>query len=178
MNPTLKRNLVLVLAVALLATLALPTIAERADDAKRKSKNGKTEGTIDGVGIVLEYGMPKVKERDLWGGLVPYGKVWRTGADEATTLTLDKAAVVGGKNVAAGTYSLFTIPAEGEWTIILNSRANQWGAYEYDKGQDVARFKATPAESDHVEEMKFVVDGDSIVFHWGTTMVPFTVAAN
>ena len=112
--------------------------AQRGDDAERASKNGSTECEIDGVGIVVDYGRPSVKDRNVWGGLVPYGEVWRTGADEATTVTLAADAMVEGESLAVGTYSLFTIPGEGEWTVIFNKTAKQWGAFRYDDGSPAA----------------------------------------
>ncbi len=167
----------MLLSLLVLTLVALPMLAERADDADRKSKNGKTEGTIDGVEITLEYGRPNVKGRDIWGGLVPHGKVWRTGADEATTISFSSDVTIGGETLAAGTYGLFTIPGEGEWTFIFNTVADQWGAYEYDAGKDALRVTATPAESEHVESMDFTIDGSSVTLRWEKLAVGFEVAA-
>lgn len=163
------------LALGLIA--ALPLAAQRGDDSKQVSKNGKTEATIGGVGVVVEYGRPLVKERKIWGALVPYGKVWRTGANEATTLTLDRDATVGGQRVAKGTYSLFTIPTESGWTVILNRVAKQWGSYEYDEKQDAARIAATPRATEHVEALDFVAEGGELVLRWEKVAVPIAIAA-
>jgi len=152
-------------------------LAERGDDADRPSKNGKTEGTIDGVGVVLEYGRPNVKGRTIWGGLVPYGKVWRTGANEATTITFSADVTVEGEKLAAGTYGLFTLPGKDEWVVIFNKVANQWGAFEYDAGQDALRVTVAPqASEENVEAMDFVIDGSSVVLRWEKLTVPFKVA--
>jgi hypothetical protein len=165
-------------ALALLLTLtALPALAQRGDDADRASKNGKTTGTLDGVAVTVEYGRPNVKERKIWGGLVPYDKVWRTGANEATTISFDKAVTIEGEPLPAGTYSLFTIPTEGDWTVIFNKTAQQWGAYDYDAGQDALRVSVTPREGEHVETMDFVLEGDEVVLRWAGLEVPFRVAA-
>lgn len=161
----------------LVAAATLPTAAERGDDAKRKSKNGRTQGTIDGVAITLEYGRPNVNGRRIWGGLVPYDSVWRTGADEASTITFASDVVVQGEELAAGTYGLFTIPGETEWTIIFNEIAEQWGAFGYDRGRDALRVTATPRPGRHVEAMDFAIDGSSVVLRWETLEVPFEVAA-
>ena len=169
--------------IALLTALAcllvvLPALAEREDDAERKSKNGKTAGTVDGVSVVVEYGRPQVKDREIWGALVPYDKVWRTGADEATTVTFGGKVKVGGKTLDAGTYSLFTIPAEsGDWTVVLNSVAEQWGAYDYDPAKDVVRFEVKPEDAEWTEELTFTVDDDHVVLHWGKVKLPFAVSA-
>jgi hypothetical protein len=151
--------------------------AQRGDDTERVSKNGKLEGTIDGVNLVLEYGRPKVKERVIWGELVPFDKVWRTGANEANTFTIDKDITVEGEKLAAGTYSLFTIPGKEEWTVIFNTVAKQWGSMRYDESKDALRVTVKPAAADHVEEMTFHIHGNQVVLHWEKLSVGFTVAA-
>lgn len=165
----------LAFAVALLAAPAV--FAERGDDSNRASKNGKTTGTVDGVAVTLEYGRPNVKGRKIFGGLVPYGKVWRTGADEATTITFGGDVAVEGQPLAAGTYSLFTIPGEGAWTVIFNNTAEQWGAFNYDAAQDALRVEVEPRSGEAVESMDFVLDGDRVVLRWAGVEVPFSVAA-
>ena len=159
---------------ALLVT-ALPAVAQRGDDADRASKNGKVEGTIDGVMVTLEYGRPNVKGREVWGGLVPYGTVWRTGADEATTITFSADVEIGGEKLAAGAYGLFTLPGENEWIVIFNKVAQQWGAFRYDAGQDALRVTASPGSADHVEAMEFTVEGSSVVLRWEKLAVAFEV---
>ncbi len=160
-----------------LALIALPVLAGRADDANRKSKNGKTEGTIDGVEITVEYGRPNVNERKIWGGLVPDGKVWRTGADEASTISFSADVTIGGEKLAAGTYTLFTIPGENEWVFIFNTVGGQWGAFEYDDDKDARRVKAKPRAVEHVESMDFVIEGSSVMLRWEKLAVGFEVAA-
>ena len=107
--------------------------------SQRKSPHESTSGTIAGKKITVEYGRPYKKGRKIFGGLEPLGKVWRTGADEATTFTTEADLMVGEIHVPAGTYSLFTIPDDGKWTLVLNKTAKQWGAFEYDQGQDLGR---------------------------------------
>lgn len=85
------------------------------------------------------YSRPQTRDREIFGKLVPYGEVWRTGANEATEITLYQDMLVAGKTIKKGTYTLFTIPQENEWTIILNNSTNIWGAYDYHVEQDVAR---------------------------------------
>jgi hypothetical protein len=152
--------------------------AQRGDDAERASKNGRTEGEIDGVGIVIEYGRPSVKGREIWGSLVPYGQVWRTGADEATTITLASDAMIQGGHLPAGTYALFTIPGEEEWTVIFNKTGKQWGAFRYDSGEDALRVTAEPTTGEHVETMEFVIEGDAIVLRWAELVLPLSVAGH
>ncbi len=174
----LTRTIRLSLAALALAALTLPALAQRGDDADRKSKNGKTEGTIDGVEVVLEYGRPNVKGRQIWGSLVPYGQVWRTGADEATTFSVSADVTIGGKKLAAGTYALFTLPGEDGWVVIFNKAAEQWGAFGHDAGQDALRVEVTPRALDEpVEAMDFVIEGSAVVLRWEKLAVPFEVAA-
>jgi len=129
-------------ATMMALALALPLVAQRGDDSKRKSKNGKTEGTVAGVAVVVEYGRPSVGGRAIWGALVPYGQVWRAGADEATTISFDRDVKIEGQALPKGTYALFTIPGESSWTVIFSKTAKQWGAYDYDAKQDALREKA------------------------------------
>lgn len=155
---------------------ALPALAQREDDADRASKNGKVEGMIDGVTITLEYGRPKVKGRTIWGELVPYGKVWRTGADEATTITFSADVEIGGQKLAAGTYALFTEPGEQDWTVIFNKVAKQWGSFRHDAGQDALRVTVAPKPiGEHVEEMEFVIVDSWVALQWEKLAVPFEV---
>lgn len=172
----MNRSRCLALA-ALAALVALPAAAQRGDDATRKSKNGRAEGSAGGVQVVVEYGRPQVAGRAIWGGLVPYGEVWRTGADEATTVSFDRDVTIEGQRLAAGTYSLFTIPTDGAWTVILNKVAKQWGAYKYDAAQDALRVQATPRAHAHVEALEFAVEGDGLRMRWEKLELPIRVAA-
>ena len=169
-----KISLILVLAV-LVAGVAL---AERGDDSGRKSKNGHAEGTIDGVNVVVDYGRPSANGRDIWGGLVPLGKVWRTGADEATTITFDKDVTVEGTKVPAGTYALFTRPGEKESSIIFNSVAEQWGAFDHKADMDVATVNVANAASEHVETFEISVGDAAVTLSWAETSMSFAVAAD
>jgi hypothetical protein len=92
--------------------------------------------TVRTKNITITYGRPYKKGRDIYGALVPYGKVDRLGADENTTITFAKDATFGGKPIKAGTYAMFAIPTETKWTIILNGNSKQWGAFDYDKNKD------------------------------------------
>jgi hypothetical protein len=104
--------------------------------------------------ITLTYSRPNVKGRKIFGGLEPYDKVWRTGANAATTITLTEAVKIEGQDLPAGEYGLFTIPNQNEWTIIFNKTPKQWGAYEYKQSDDVLRIKVKPrAVKDVVETL-------------------------
>lgn len=94
--------------------------------------------------ITLNYARPNSKERKIFGSLVPYDQVWRTGANNATSITFSDEVIIDGKNIPAGTYGLFTIPGKKEWTIILNKNSKQWGSYAYDEKDDLLRFQVKP----------------------------------
>lgn len=126
--------------------------------------------------ITINYNSPSVKGRTIYGNLVPYDKVWRTGANGSTKITLTKQVMIQGQRLAAGTYSIFTIPGEKEWTFIFNTVAEQWGAYDYDKSKDALRVTATPEVSkESVEAMRFVKQDFNIVFEWANLSVPLKV---
>lgn len=163
----------LVAAVSLVAT---PVFAQRGDDANRRSKNGRTEGSVAGAQVTIEYGRPSTAGREIWGALVPYGRVWRTGADEATTVAIDRDLLVEGERLPAGTYALFTIPTEGSWTVIFNRVAEQWGAFRYDSGQDALRVEVTPRPHESVETFEIAIEGEAIVLRWAELEVPVTLA--
>lgn len=130
---TAFRAILLTAAALGVATLVL------AQAKKRASPHETVSATIAGKAISIEYGRPYMKGRKIMGGLVPFGEVWRTGADEATTLTTAADLMIGGAHVPAGTYSLFTLPTEKGWTLIVNKTAKQWGAFKYDQAQDLGR---------------------------------------
>jgi len=102
--------------------------------------------------IILTYSRPNVKGRKIFGYTEPYNAVWRTGANAATTITFTDDVTLEGHKVAAGEYSLFSIPGESEWTIILNKTANQWGAYDYKAADDYLRFTIKPIKIDEKVE--------------------------
>ncbi|MFN4087302.1 MAG: DUF2911 domain-containing protein [Spirosomataceae bacterium] len=130
--------------------------------------------TVETSNAKLTYGQPSKKGREIFGKLVPYGQVWRTGANEATTIEFKKEVTFGGKKVKAGTYSLFTIPGESEWTFILNSELGQWGAYKYNeiKGKNVAEVKVkSTTNATEVEKMTFNLDDSNLSLMWDKVKV-------
>jgi len=119
------------------ATLAMARPPQQ-DKSKRPSPHDSTEVTLKGKKITIEYGRPYLKGRKVGQELAPYGKVWRTGADEATALTTETDLTIGGVKVPAGKYTLYTLPSEGTWKLIINKETGQWGT-KYDESQDLAR---------------------------------------
>jgi hypothetical protein len=102
--------------------------------------------------ISITYSRPNVKGRVIFGGINPYGQVWRTGANEATTINFTENVIIEGHSVPAGSYSLFTIPGEDMWTVILNKTVKQWGAYSYKETDDFLRFQVKPIHLDEKRE--------------------------
>lgn len=126
---------------------------------ERASPHEEVSAAINGKKITISYGRPFKKGRVIFGGLEPWGKVWRTGADEATTFTTEADLMVGPLHVVAGTYSLFTIPNEKEWTLVLNKEAKQWGAFKYNQAMDYGRAAMKVARtSAPVEQLTISID--------------------
>jgi len=136
--------------------------------------------TDDGPKVKVVYSRPQKNDRVIFGDLVPYGKVWRTGANEATEITFMEDVTFGGEEVEAGTYTLFTIPSEDEWEVMLNSQLNQWGAYRMQEDRNVATTAVKPANLDEPVEAFTIafreVDGGAhLVMAWDQTMVEVPV---
>ena len=129
------------------------------DKSKRPSPPAVTKASIGDLSVTIDYSSPAVKGRPLWGGLVPNGEIWRTGANEATVFEVSQNVVINGEELAAGKYGLFTIPGEGEWTVIFNTVWDQWGAFNYEDGKDALRITVpTNEEVEAKEGLEFQVD--------------------
>jgi Protein of unknown function (DUF2911) len=167
--------------LALLGVFATAVLFAQADKSKRASPPATATGTIDGATITINYSSPGVKGRKIWGGLVPYDKVWRAGANEATIFETSKDIMVEGKKLPAGKYSLYAIPNEKEWVIIFNSKTGQWGikmdgSTTEDPGNDVLRVTVKPKKSAAFNErMKFVVGKHDFALEWENLEVPVMV---
>ena len=171
-------------SVAIAALVAVSAAPLGAQDAKAPiaSPRDTSRVTVSGAHLLVDYGRPSKRGRAIYGGLVPWGKVWRTGANAATTFVTDKPLVIGGKAVPAGTYTLYTVPNQsGPWLLVVNKQTKQWGT-EYHEDQDLARIPLTTASiSAPVEQ--FTIDlgaqgsGGVIGLVWDTTRasVPFQV---
>ncbi|MGZ5446343.1 MAG: DUF2911 domain-containing protein [Thermoanaerobaculia bacterium] len=169
------RKTLIAALVLLTATTAMAQV--RSPRPSPKSSLMQVVGLTD---ITINYNRPGVKGRQIWGALVPYDKVWRTGANEATTIELSDDVWINGNKLAKGLYSLHTIPTAGDWTVIFNSVAEQWGSYSYDAAKDALRIQVKPETADHREWMSFEIpemttDTAKIVLRWEKIAVPFTV---
>lgn len=140
-----------------------------AANAQEKPSPAKTaEGMVGDAKITINYSSPAVKGRMIWGDLVPMNEVWRAGANEATTFTTTKDITVEGQKLPAGTYGFFIIPSEtGQSTFIFNKVAKQWGAFDYDKAQDVLRVQVPSGEGSSMEErLVYEVKPSSFEIRW------------
>ncbi len=130
--------------------------------------------------VEISYHRPGVKGRKIFGAMLPWGEVWRLGANEATTIRFATDVKVEGRGVPAGTYALFAIPGPERWTLILNKQAKQWGAFRYKPAEDLLRFDVQPRSGPFIEWMGFAIDPQSrskavVEMAWDTVRVPFTV---
>ena len=130
------------ISILSLSLLFLAGIAVAQEAKKPLSPPAKAEATLNGKKITIDYSAPSKRGRAIMGELVPYGQVWRTGANAATKLTTEGDLMIGSVHVPAGTYTLYTIPGEKEWTLIVNKQTGQWGT-KYDETQDLGRTKLT-----------------------------------
>lgn len=133
--------------------------AYKNDKAGRPSPPATAASQIGNAIVSIQYSQPSVKNRKIWGNLVRYGKIWRTGANEANVLETDQPVTINGDTLAPGKYALFTIPSEREWVVIINNIYDQWGAYDYDQKEDAMRIGIEPSFVDELQErMTFTID--------------------
>jgi len=143
------------------------------------SPRDSTKGKAGEANVTIVYNSPSVKGRTVWGKLVPYGQVWRAGANEATQFITDKDIEIGGKVLPAGHYSFFAIPSENKWTIIFNKVAKQWGAFEYSPQEDALRVDVVPHKLENTNErLVYKIDDEKILLTWEKIAVPIYVKAH
>jgi Protein of unknown function (DUF2911) len=171
----MKKNLSIVLAALFLMFVSSNTFAQ---DAKKAvaSPAAKATAKVGAANINISYNQPAVKGRKIWGDLVPFDKVWRTGANGATVFETDKDVKIEGKVLKAGKYALFTIPTAKDWTIIFNKKSDQWGSYDYKEKDDALRVSVkSEATKDLVESMTFVIKDNKVKLTWEKLAVSFKV---
>jgi hypothetical protein len=167
-----------ILFTSLIAIICFGTFAQD-DKSKMPSPPASVTGKIGDANLTIKYHQPAVKGRKVWdstGELAPYGKVWRTGANNATTFEIDKDIKVEGKTLEKGKYGLFTIPGEKEWVIIFNSKPAQWGAYSYKEADDVLRVTVPAGKSASFNERFLIaLDKNVVNLSWENVKVGFKV---
>lgn len=170
----MKQILRLSCTLLLLGAVLLSATAQD-DRSKRPSPPAEVRGTINGADITITYSSPAVKGREIWGALVPYDVIWRTGANEATTFSTSKDILVNGGSLPSGRYALFTISGKEKWTVIFNAEPDQWGAFDYKKINDVLRVEATPTTGEFQERMQFMIEGDQVILAWENLRLPLKI---
>lgn len=163
----------IITAICGVAALGQVTIPRESNMQEKSQMIGDTK-------ISVSYHRPNVKGRKIWGGLVPYNEVWRTGANNATVFETPIDLLVNGQKLPAGKYALFTLPTEGDWTVIFNKNWNQWGAFTHQPNDDVLKIQVTPRRSEFHETMtiefdKVVGSTAEVSIRWENLAVPFTV---
>jgi hypothetical protein len=171
------------LGVGLLTlALAVPALGQEFT-TPRPSPNAKVQQTVGTTELSVSYSRPGVKGRVIWGALVPYGKPWRTGANEATQFTCADDVTVEGQKLAAGTYAIATVPTPAQWTVAFWKRPESKGALDYDSKYDVLRVTVTPVAADSVERLQFTFDdpgADAVTLNlrWEKLSVPLRITVD
>lgn len=177
-----KKSILLLLwaAAFILITSSTISYAQQKEEKVRISPKASVSQTVGFTDVTISYSRPGVKGRKIWGDLVPYDKVWRAGANEATKITFSTDVMVEGKKLSAGSYGFFVIPGKKEWTLIFNKVADQWGAFEYNEAEDVLRINVKPEKNSFIEWLRYGITKTSdsaaiISLEWEKLKVPFKV---
>lgn len=169
----------LCLGMTLAVTAACGQMMQQ-DKSKRPSPAAKATADLGGgKSVTVDYSSPKKKGRTIYGGLVPYGEVWRTGANEATTLTTNADLNINGTVVPAGTYTVFTIPEKDKWTLIISKKTGEWGTDYPGKENDLARIPMKVSTLPTAVEdftISFGPNGSTLNIDWDTTRASVPVA--
>jgi hypothetical protein len=168
------------LSLFFLLNLASENELKAQNDKVRISPKAEVMQVVGFTEVRISYSRPGVKSRQIWGGLVPYNKVWRAGANEATKITFSTDIMIEGKKLLAGAYSFFAIPTEKDWTLIFNKVSDQWGAFEYNEAEDALRVAVKPEKNEHEEWLRYSItktsDSSAVVkLEWEKLKIPFKV---
>jgi hypothetical protein len=184
----LNRNVMAMVILAGAIALVMPSQLSAQNQTPglnltRASPQAKIAQRVGVTDIEIVYHRPGVNEREIWGTVVPYGQVWRTGANENTLITFGTDVTVEGQALAAGTYGLHTLPGEEEWQIIFSNDTTAWGSFSYDESRDALRVTVKPENGPHEERMSFTFDDPSndsttVSIRWVDLRVPFKVAVD
>ena len=170
----IKVSIILMLVLVGVSNLFAQTVLPRASQRQTVSQ------TVGDTTVSIVYHRPNIKAREVWGGIVPYGEVWRTGANENTTFEISNDVKINGQVLPKGKYGLHTIPTKDSWTIIFNKVNNEWGSFNYDAKQDALRVTVKPTVGEFKETMTIDFDNvaettTNIVIAWEKLRVPFTL---
>lgn len=176
-----KRILFAILAIGALIVTASESYAQNILNLPRASQHAVVTQRVGITDVSINYSRPLVNNRQIWGKLVPYGQVWRAGANENTTIEFTDAVSVEGKLLAKGTYGLHMIPNQDEWTVILSKNATSWGSFSYKQDEDALRVTVKPQPGEFREALTYDFDDvkpDStlVTLRWEKVSVPFRVS--
>lgn len=172
------------LALPLAALLAAaPALAQRQLTTPRVSPHARVMQAVGLTDLTVDYHRPAVNGRTVWGDLVPFGEVWRAGANENTVFTTTTDIEVEGEPLPAGSYGLHTIPTDGDWTVIFSTVDHAWGSYSYDPAEDALRVTVTPRPGPTTERLAFRFDdpsdtGATLVLSWDELEVPVQITVD
>lgn len=167
--------------IALILMVVFTTTNIIAQELPQPSPAAKVEQRIGLTDVTVEYSRPSVKNRTIWGDLVPFDKIWRTGANASTLVTFSDDVKIDGQALKAGTYAFFTIPAKGaDWTVMFNSVTDGWGAGKYDKANDVLTLSTTPIKGMYQESLRFSIEkltgtSGSLVLAWDVVAIDLKI---
>lgn len=167
----------------LTGTILIATMNLSAQDLPVPSPSAEVEQRVGLTDVKITYSRPSVKDRKIFGGLVPYDKMWRTGANKATAMSFSTDVEIAGNKLAAGTYAIFTIPGENEWEIIFNNNTEQWGTSAHKDEEDVLKVKVKSQTAEFTESMLFYFDhlrdeSATINLQWEKTKVSIPVSVD
>ncbi|MGO8968858.1 MAG: DUF2911 domain-containing protein [Myxococcaceae bacterium] len=173
---SLALGFLLVGAPSALAQAPLLTLPEPSPSASVTQRVGLTD-------ITIAYHRPAVGKRTIWGELVPYGEVWRAGANQNTTISFSSPVTIGGKKLSAGTYGFHMLPTEKDWTIILSTVATAWGSFSYDEKEDAVRLMVKPAPADFEESLEYRFENPTensvtVVLRWEKLQIAFPISVD
>lgn len=145
------------------------------DKSKRPSPPDQVSATIDAATVTIDYSQPSVKGRDIFGGLIPYGNIWRTGANEASWIEVSADVKIQGKDLPKGKYGLYTVPGEKEWTIVFSKNWEHWGTAYSGEENDALRVTAKSGSTTATEKLTISIDGNTVSIAWDKTKVDFKI---
>jgi len=174
----MKKNICFYLCLSFMLFFVFSSYAQ--ENKIRVSPKASVMQAVGFTEVTINYSRPGVKGRTIWGELVPYNKVWRAGANEATTISFSTDVTIEGKGLPAGTYGFFTIPDKNSWTIIFNKVADQWGAFQYNEAEDALRVTVKPESNNFQEWLAYTItktgDKSAVVnLEWEKLKVPFKI---
>jgi len=179
----MRRHITITMAIVIFALTALSSSAQSILDTPRPSQHASVGQRIGITDITINYSRPLVNNRKIWGTLVPYGEVWRAGANENTTISFSDPVTIEGKPLAEGTYGLHMIPTVNDWTVILSKNHTSWGSFTYNQSEDALRVSVKPQAADFHEALVYEFENVKpesavAVLKWEKMAVPINIGVD